>query len=243
MKKKKSLLILLLPLVVLVSFLVLFFISLPEDTPDEPLPTGPIFSSKWNTTLISIGSSGADHVKLPLVSGGDYNFTVNWGDGSNDMITSWNEAEVNHTYSSGGVYTINITGIISGWRFNNGGDRLKLLKIENWGPLHLGNAGSYFYGCANLNITANDTLNLTGTTNLAGAFRGCSSLDVVGRMDEWDVSNIANMAFMFYDASVFNQEIGNWNVSSVTTMASMFYGASTFNQEIGDWDVSNVTDM
>ena len=83
------------------------------------------FISVWNTTLTSSGSSGTNQVKLPLESGGNYDFTVNWGDGNSDTITSWDQTEVTHNYSSAGVYEVNITGIIVGWRFDYKGDRLK----------------------------------------------------------------------------------------------------------------------
>ena len=40
--------------------------------------------------------------------------------------------------------------------------------------------------------------------------------------------------------SAFNQPINNWDVSNVDEMWYMFLNASNFNQHIGDWDVSNV---
>jgi hypothetical protein len=59
---------------------------------------------------------------LPLELGGVYNFEVNWGDGNSTIINNWNDPNINHTYSSSGNYTINITGTIKGWRFNNARD-------------------------------------------------------------------------------------------------------------------------
>ena len=44
---------------------------------------------------------------------------------------------------------------------------------------------------------------------------------------------------MFYEASAFNQPIGEWDVSGVTNMVRMFYEASAFNQPIGKWNLSN----
>jgi surface protein len=201
------------------------------------------FISIWNTTKVSSGSSDSDQVRLPLESSGTYNFSVDWGDDSNDTITIWNQAAITHTYASEGVYNITITGTIIGWRFNNGGDRLKIVEIQQWGCLRLGSAGGYFYGCSNLELTAIDNLNLTGTTSLNGAFRDCTNLGNSGNMNGWNVSSVTDMRYMFMEASSFNQSIGGWDVSSVTDMSYMFMEASSFNQPIGGWDVSSVTDM
>ncbi|QEE16989.2 BspA family leucine-rich repeat surface protein [Promethearchaeum syntrophicum] len=202
-----------------------------------------VFTSTWNTSKISIGSSNNDQIRLPLEPSGIYNFFVDWGDGSSNTITAWNQAEINHTYPSQGQYTITINGTIKGWRFNNEGDRLKLLKITQWGNLSLGNSGSYFYGCENLNITASDILNLDGTTNLYAMFAGCFTIEEIPNMGLWDVSSVINMVGLFAAAPNFNQDIGNWDVSNVTDMRSMFESASSFNQDIGNWDVSGVTNM
>jgi surface protein len=201
------------------------------------------FISVWNTTKTSDGSSANNQVHLPLTGVGVYNFMVNWGDTNNDIITIWNQTEVIHTYVSAGLYTITITGTIIGWRFNNGGDKLKIIEIQHWGCLQLGNSGSYFFGCENLELTAVDNLNLTGTSSLYRAFAYCTNIGNSGNMNGWDVSKVTIMSWTFEGSSSFNQPIGAWNVSRVTDMSGMFAKAYLFNQPIGDWDVSSVTYM
>ncbi|MFX1237005.1 MAG: BspA family leucine-rich repeat surface protein, partial [Promethearchaeota archaeon] len=188
------------------------------------------FSSIWDTRFP--GESDTHQIKLPLESSGTYDFVVDWGDGTKNLITRWRQSEVTHSYSRRGVYTVNITGTIVGWCFKNSGDRLKLLEITHWGCLRLGNSGGYFYGCENLNITASDTLNLTGTMDLNSAFMLCVTMNLVKGINDWDVSSVTNMSGMFSYVSFFNQDIGNWDVSSVTDMSYMFYKAFAFNQPI-----------
>ncbi|MDH5403019.1 MAG: BspA family leucine-rich repeat surface protein, partial [Candidatus Heimdallarchaeota archaeon] len=201
------------------------------------------FVTKWDTTKMSTGSSASNQITLPLESTGIYNFVVDWGDLSTSTITSWNQVETTHTYSSSGVYDVTINGMISGWRFNYAGDRLKIIELSQWGNMSLGNSESYFWGASNMNLIATDSPDLNGTTSLVNAFRGCTNLGSTGNMNNWDVSNITNMASMFYVATSFNQSLNNWDVSKVTDMQTMFAGLNSFNQPIGDWNVSSVTNM
>lgn len=199
------------------------------------------FVSKWNTTLVSSGSSNQYQVSLPLHYTGNYDFEVDWGDGNVQTIHDFGQGY--HNYGSSGIYTIVINGTLTGWRFNYGGDRFKIIEISQWGNINLGNLGYNFFGCENLVITATDAPDLTGTTNLEFAFLYCYSLGSTGSMNAWNVSGVTNMKGMFDGASSFNQPIGNWDVSRVTDMEYMFDGASSFNQPIVNWDVSNVTIM
>jgi surface protein len=212
-------------------------------TGDSPLPP---FVSTWNTSNTSGGSSAANQVQLPLELSGTYNFTVDWGDGSPiDTITVWNDPLTTHSYAIAGTYTITIDGQIEGFRFNNTGDRNKLLSVTSWGPdFRLGNSTGYFYGCTNLDLSlVSDVLDLTGTLDFSGAFRACGSLTTVNNMNLWDTSSILIMSAMFFDATSFNQPIGTWDTSSVSNMDGMFANATSFNQPIGTWDTSSVTDM
>lgn len=64
-----------------------------------------------------------------------------------------------------------------------------------------------------------------------------------GNIENWDVSNVTLMNFLFQDKSSFDEDISGWDVSNVTGMRWMFKGATAFNQDISSWDVGNVVDM
>ena len=197
------------------------------------------FTSTWKTD--NAGTSSDHQITLPLYNGGTYNFIVKWGDSSQDTITAWNDAAVTHTYASIGTYMIYISGVINGWKFNCGGDCLKLLTISNWNPLLIGSSGTQFQGCSNMVCSAVDLLDVSAVTTIYGIFYVCSlfNQDISG----WDVSKVTDMRYSFTSASVFNQDIGLWDVSNVTNMAHMFHDARVFNQDISAWDVSVVTSM
>jgi surface protein len=232
------------------------------------LPTS--FISTWDSTIA--GTSGVGKVALPLESSGTYAFSVDWGDGTSSYITAYNQAEVTHTYTTPVTnHVITIVGTISGFRFANGGDRLKFKSVTRWGSLRLGNNSGYFQGCANLTLTSVvDLLNLTNTTNCERMFDECYSITTVNRMNEWDVSNVTNMGLMFSNTTSFNQNLSDWNVGNVTIMYFMFNNSlfnnggnsginnwntskvttiwymfryAYFNQPIGNWNMSNCTDM
>ena len=198
------------------------------------------FEFTINTANTSTGSTAADQFKLPLVSSLPLNAVVNWGDGSSDTITVFNQAETTHTYASSGTYTVSITGDLSGWQFANSGDRLKILNIASWGIFNLNVAVAVFRGCTNLTCSATDAPLIT-TTSFNQLFDSCSNFN--GDISSWNVSLVTSFRQCFIFAVNFNQNIGSWNTSSVINMQEMFYAASAFNQNIGSWNVSNVTNF
>jgi len=199
----------------------------------------PMFISKWDTTQ---AGSANDTVVLPLVSDGNYDFTIDWGDGNRDNITTYNQSEVTHQYSTTGIYEVKIHGGITGWQFAGAGDDDKITDVSEWGPLRfVPDDGSLFSRCENLDVTATDSLTLGNTASLM--FRSCVSLGSGGNMSNWNTSNITSMNETFTFAFNFNQSLDNWDVGNVTTLRNAFYGASVFNNAgstgINNWRPSS----
>ena len=192
-----------------------------------------------DTENTSSGSSLNTQFMMPLVSGGSYNATVNWGDGSSDTITSYNQQEVTHTYSSAGQYEISIEGTLQGWQFNNAGDRLKMLDVKQWGVLDLSTPSS-FYGCTNLDASATDAPTVS-STSFSQMFRNCTNFN--GAIGKWDITTVTNLSSAFRDAVSFNKSLNNWNTSNITILSNTFRGCTSFDQDLNSWDTSNVENM
>ena len=182
--------------------------------------------------------AGDLNITIPTTGNG-YSYSVDWGD--NTAMSTGQTGDATHTYTTANDYEVRISGTFPRIYFNNGGDKDKLLTVQQWGTISWTSMASAFYGCSNLAIPATDAPDLTGMTDMSSMFRSAGSFNQ--DIGSWNVSNVTDMSNMFRSASSFNQDIGTWNVSKVIDMSFMFRFAGSFNQDIDTWDVSKVTDM
>ena len=183
------------------------------------------FITTWKTD--NPGTSNDNQITIPAIGG---NYTVDWGDMSTpDTNVS---GPITHTYVTPGTYTVTISGALTTLFFNNGGDREKILTVENWGNSVWNSMGRAFHGCTNLVINALDAPDLSQVTSMAGMFDGATAMNQ--DIGHWNVSNVQNLDGMFRNTP-FNQDISSWNVSNVSVFAFMFDGASAFNQDLSAW--------
>ena len=94
-----------------------------------------------------------------------------------------------------------------------------------------------------------DTLDVSSLTKLikcddfSSIFGGFDEVKHIIGLEDWDVSNVRSMEFMFQDCENFNCDLSKWDVSNVQYMAYMFKGCINFNSDLSKWDVSNVKSM
>ncbi len=189
------------------------------------------FVTTWQTT------SPNESITVPTTGTG-YNYTVDWGDGTVDTVTTGSAI---HSYTIPGIHTVAISGDFPRIYFNNTGDKDNILSVERWGDIAWQNMANAFMGATNLQINALDVPDLSQVLDMSFMFAGAISLNQ--NIGSWNVSTVTNMLGMFSGAYSFNQDIGNWDVSSVTNMQNMFSGASSFNQNISGWNVGSATNM
>jgi hypothetical protein len=185
------------------------------------------------------GTSNNDQFTVPTVSDGTYDCNVDWGDGNDDDITTYNDSAWTHTFTGGaGTYTVTITGTFKGIRFAAVGDCLKLVDITNWGVLELTDTDKYFSGCANLTCSATDACDVSGTTQLTRMFENCTVFN--GTVDNWNITGIDDLTFWMLNCVAFNKPMNSLDVSNVTSMNGTLRGCTIFNQPLNSWDVSSV---
>ncbi len=183
---------------------------------------------------------------LPLVSGSGMNMTVDWGDGSPveryTSLSPW----IGHNYATVGYYDIKLGGTFF-WRCGTGSpsNSYKIKNISQWGCFQFTpySVGCQFYSCSYMTITATDIPLIHSGVSLAYCFFGCHALVTVPNMGSWDVSGVYDMAHMFNNCQLFNQDISSWSVGNVVNMAFMFSWAYKFNANISGWNVGKVTNM
>lgn len=188
--------------------------------------------------------------------------TIDWGDGSSNTITSDSDPNLDHTYSSGGVYTVSVERVVGTYRYNNDvRDRAKITDVKNWGNWPGRNMASHtnlstdtatdspdfpnfspantaevFFYITSFNGDVSNW-DMSTVTTLRRMFR---SSQFNGAVNSWDVSSVTNFNEVFR-LCPFNQDVSNWDTSSATSMNQTFFQNSSFNQDLGNWNIGLVT--
>ena len=182
--------------------------------------------------------SASNHFILPTTGAG-YDCVVRWGDGTTSRHTG-TPGNIDHKYATSGTYQIKIRGKFPRIFFNNTGDKLKLISIDQWGNVVWDSMGQAFYGCANMTGNYTDLPNVTSVTEMSYMFAGCSKFN---SSVSFNTSAVTTMAYMFSGCSVFNKTVSSFNTSKVKSTSAMFNGCSAFNQSVSNFDTALVTNM
>ncbi len=189
------------------------------------------FITTWKITTAN------ESITIPT-SGGGYNYSVDWGDDTNDTNIT---GDATHTYAVAGTYTVSITsGTFPRIYFENSSDKAKILTVEQWGNNKWSSMFRAFRNCSNLDVVATDVPDLSNVGHIGSMFFGCSNLIGNEIFNDWDISNISNLGAMFQNAVKFNQPLSNWDVSKVIKFNGMFQNATSFNQSLASWDISSL---
>jgi surface protein len=203
---------------------------------------------KWRTTAPN------ESITLPLndAAGLNYNFIVDWGDGSTGQVTSYADTDKTHQYAVAGDYVARINGTCEGLGTWTGGMAVKLIEVYGGAGMVFKNLLGAFVSCTNLTKTLIPDWDVSLVTVFGynwtnGIFVGCSKLVTVD-MENWQFPTSGTFNFYyFFTGCAKLQTIGNvskWNVSHCNNFNSMFnscYELTSLNCD--NWDVSLATNF
>lgn len=194
-----------------------------------------------------------------------YDFMVDWGDGTTpDHITTYNQAERVHSYSTAGDYQISITGSMPYWNFGdsigNSTSRNQIISLDDAGNVGFGSVGresfmGMFYRCENLTSVA--LFDTSAGTHFGSMFRNTPSLTSI---PQFDTSSGTNFTMMFQNSGIETiptldtsagldfslmfahannlTSVPALNTSLGTNFSSMFYSCDSLNS-VSLLDTSN----
>lgn len=219
------------------------YVDNDEDFDDSNLYINKVkdFVTTWNVT-------SGQTITLPLVNSGshNYNFEVDWGDGSpNGMVTSWDDPDAMHTYTAAGTYTVRILGLMEWFSCDGVSGIGALTTVEDMGHTGLLSLERAFKGCIGLtsfkNSNSPDAKSTNHVDNMQEMFFGLSnltSLDFTG----FSTENVFNIQGMFEGfTSAVDLDLSSFNVSLVYDMSRMFAGASPSSLNISSFGTSTVS--
>ncbi|MBR4985866.1 MAG: DUF285 domain-containing protein [Proteobacteria bacterium] len=200
-----------------------------------------VFVSVWKIP------SNSKTLTLPTDHAKTCQFTIEWGDGKTDTVTTC-EPALQHQYYDSGTYTVILKGTFDsfGWPLKeSGGDDTpdtsasKLIEIKAFGPIGL--APACFANTKVTKLSPIDIPDATKLTSLNQFFMNATEFNQP--LEHWDISFATGMIQTFKNAKLFNQPLEKWRTHKITSMRNLFSYATSFNQPLATWDTSNVTDM
>jgi hypothetical protein len=213
------------------------------------------------TVDTTLAGTASDTIELRL--GIADNITIDWGDTNTDPgVVGINS----HTYSSGGIYQITISGDDVALDQTTGGstDDGKIISVDNSGIFSF--TAFAFNRCINLVSLPSSGSPQSISVNLSKMFTLCTSLVV---SDDWtaypwpatittfsDFANAAtggfnpilpstlvfsgNVGFAFKNTIFDGTNASGWGTSGVTIFSGMFQGSS-INFDFTNWRFDNAT--
>jgi hypothetical protein len=161
---------------------------------------------------------------LPLPIGSIYDLWWTPGDGAPSRhVTAYNDANATYDYGVAFSGQITITGKCGGFFFNNGGDKLKVKSVDNWGDVGFDRLDGAFYGCTNLiSLPVGRGIVSSTVSTATNMFRstGFSSIPA-GLFDEMPNITGANTIFFLSQITSIPDELFRYN-PLITTFSQTF---------------------
>jgi len=139
---------------------------------------------------------------MPTSTGYNYDYVVYWGDGEvSPTITTYDDSNRAHTYTSSGTYTVRVPGLIESFYVgSNSAIDTKIVSVNRWGTVGMFKQLN-FYGCENLLTLPTESGKLTNVETFNKLFYWCRSLMEIPEGLLWGntIATVFDNAFSIID--------------------------------------------
>tara|TARA_R110000796_G_scaffold54709_1_gene127863 strand:+ start:447 stop:2615 length:2169 start_codon:yes stop_codon:yes gene_type:complete len=179
---------------------------------------------------------------IPCASG-TFNATVNYGDGTNTLtVTTYNDANLTHSFTSAGQYTITIDGVFTNVSFfDNADSRVLVDEVVDLGDVGWLSLANAFRECTNLTSFTNGTGDTSNVDNMFALFASCQNLVNVD-LNGFSTASANNILFMFAGcSSLITIDISGFDLSATTSFSALFSACTSLQTVIlTGLDTSNI---
>lgn len=187
--------------------------------------------------MYNITANGGS-MTLPLISGYNYNFTVNWGDGSTSSVTAWDDTDKTHTYATAGDYIVAIEGTMEALNYPSA---CNLKRVYNLGYMNWKSMVYAFETNKLIGFVAGDT-DTSQITDLQWTFDSTSNL-VSADFTGFNTTSVTNMEGMFFGTGLTDLDLTSFDTRNVINMREMFEGSDIVNLDVSSFRNNSATDM
>ena len=178
---------------------------------EKPIESKIPFITKWSV-------ADGETITLPVGIEGVNDIRVDWGDGTINT-------EHSHTYTTAGVKTISILGVLEDFRFDNTNvSKGNLIEIVQWGDIEWENIN--FYGCINLATVSNDIPDFLNCVSLENLFRG-TGITIAKANTLKKATNVSTFLSAYRSTPIDTLEQGLFD-----NAINMINAANTFNSTL-----------
>ena len=222
--------------------------------------TGCFDNFKFKVTVNANDSIYFGNIQAKGEPGND--LTIDWGDGNIENLGQTYNYNLSHTYTAGGVYTVQIHG--HKYMKLQGTNPAIPIEVIHWGDDNAWSSFTNMFNNVNITISADDTLspsspincnsmfaNITTDPDLTSTHLRVSDIsycfseahNFTGRgLENWDVSAVTSgTKRIFWQCTSFDgTTIENWDVSNWTDLDTTFYNCTAFNPDTSNWRFTSV---
>ena len=91
----------------------------------------------------------------------------------------------------------------------------KIIGIENLDVSNVEDTHGMFYCCENLVELDLTNWNPISLQNAWSMFYRCSNLKIIKNIENWQLPNIKDVSYMFYDCDKLDVDLSNWDLTNI----------------------------